>query len=65
MDVESDSQLGKAVLHMTFLGMNFVKERVDNPPRVALSPRVPKTDRFGKPRPFHKSYISYSKLQYA
>ena len=45
MDVGSDSQLGKAVLHMTFLGMDFVKEKVDNPPRVALSPRAPKTYR--------------------
>ena len=33
------SQLGKAVRDMTFSGMNFVNETVDNPPRVALSPR--------------------------
>ena len=30
---------------MTFLDMNFVKKTVDNPPRVALSPRVFKTYR--------------------
>ena len=32
MDVGSRFQQGKAVLHMTFSGMGFVKETVDNLP---------------------------------
>ena len=41
-------QLGKAVLHVAFLDVDFVKKlekTVDNSPRVALSPRDPKTSR--------------------